>query len=80
MKEGVPWNYGRGNNPFNSHRYTREVDYYTGASLFSKTSILKKVGGLSEYLKPAYFDDADLAMKERIRKKIYWSVKSRFSH
>ena len=80
-KEGVPWNYGRGNNPFNSRfRYTREVDYCSGASLFLR-QVLKKVGGLSEYLKPAYFDDADLAMKvKELGKKVYYAAKSKVFH
>ena len=81
-KNGVPWNYGRNQNAFNSRfRYTREVDYCSGACLLSKTSILKEVGGLSEYLKPAYFDDADLAMKiKEIGKKVYFAAKSLVFH
>ena len=63
---GNPWNYGKGQNPWEPRFcYTREADYLSGAALLLKTSLWQKVGGLSSYLEPMYFEDTDLAFKIR---------------
>lgn len=63
---GVPWNYGRGGSP-NDPRfsYAREADYVTGAALMTTRKAWDEVGGLSAYLEPMYYDDADYAFKMR---------------
>lgn len=63
---GVPWNYGRGGSP-NDPRFTyaREADYVTGAALMTTRTAWDEVGGLSAYLEPMYYDDADYAFKMR---------------
>ena len=63
---GNPWNYGTGQNPWDPRfMYPRQVDYICGAALMTPKSIWKKVGGLSEYLKPMYFEDTDYSFKVR---------------
>lgn len=63
---GNPWNYGTGQNPWNpKFMYARQVDYICGAALMTTKKIWHEVGGLSEYLKPMYFEDTDLSFKIR---------------
>lgn len=63
---GTPWNYGRlGNAADPKYCYTRQADYVSGASLMMPTALWKKLGGLSEEFRPAYYEDTDLAFKVR---------------
>jgi GT2 family glycosyltransferase len=39
------------------------VDYCSGACLFTRRSVFEAVGGFSEYLSGAYWDDVDYALK-----------------
>ena len=63
---GNPWNYGTGQNPWDPRfMYARQVDYICGAALMTTKEIWNEVGGLSEYLKPMYFEDTDFSFKIR---------------
>lgn len=63
---GKPWNVGNNANAetpvFN---YTRQVDYLSGAALMIKKSVWDEIGGFSEELVPAYYEDTDVAFKVR---------------
>lgn len=74
---GVPWNYGRGANPWAPEFcYARQVDYLCGAALMLPRQLWHEVGGLSHYLEPMYFEDADLAFKIREAGYQTWFVPS----
>lgn len=63
---GDPWNYGHGQNPWDPRfSYARQADYLSGAALMTTKKIWNEVGGLSDYLKPMYFEDTDLSFKVR---------------
>ena len=63
---GNPWNYGTGQNPWDPRfMYSRQVDYICGAALMTTKKIWDEVGGLSDYLKPMYFEDTDFSFKVR---------------
>jgi GT2 family glycosyltransferase/glycosyltransferase involved in cell wall biosynthesis len=63
---GNPWNYGNGGNPWDPrYCYARQADYLSGAALMTTRKAWDKVGGLSSYLEPMYFEDTDLAFKLR---------------
>ncbi len=63
---GNPWNYGNSQNPNHpSFCYTRQADYLSGAAMMTTLKIWSEVGGLSDYLKPMYFEDTDFAFKIR---------------
>ncbi len=65
-RSGNPWNVGRnGNASEPQFCYLRQADYISGAAVLIPQSIWKEVGGFSQELAPAYFEDADLAMKVR---------------
>ena len=65
-KSGDPWNYGNGQNPWDPrYSYARQVDYLSGAALMTTKKIWDEIGGLSNYLKPMYFEDTDLSFKIR---------------
>ena len=63
---GNPWNYGNHQNPWDPRfTYARQVDYLSGAAVMLTKTIWEEVGGLSDYLKPMYFEDTDLSFKVR---------------
>jgi len=67
---GNPWNVGRqGNADDPRYNYLRKVDYVSGAALMIPRELWCEVGGFSPEFAPAYFEDTDLAMKVRERKR-----------
>lgn len=65
-RTGNPWNVGRNGDPdAPAFNYARTVDYLSGASILIERDFWNDLGGFSEELAPAYFEDTDLAMKVR---------------
>lgn len=64
--DGSGWNYGRFDDPRKpQYCYVRDTDYVSGASIAITTALWQQLGGFSEYLEKAYYEDTDLAMKVR---------------
>ena len=61
-------NYGRYDAPMDP-RFTsvREVDYCSGAALAVPAALFRELGGFDDHYRPAYYEDADLAMRVRQR-------------
>lgn len=63
---GQPWNVGRDTNPWTpEYNYTRDVDYVSGAAMCIPRLLWESIGGFSDELAPAYYEDTDLAFKVR---------------
>ncbi|MBM1555327.1 glycosyltransferase [Sulfitobacter mediterraneus] len=74
---GNPWNYGNAQNPHEPRfGYARQADYLSGAALMLPKKLWNKIGGLSSYLEPMYFEDTDLAFKVREAGYSTWFVPS----
>lgn len=72
---GDPWNYGRLQNPWEPrYSYARQTDYLSGAAMMTSRAIWDRVGGLSGYLEPMYFEDTDFAFKVRDAGYTTWFV------
>lgn len=60
------WNWGRGQNPRDPlYNFVRDADYVSGASFMIPTAIWKEMGGFSETLEKAYYEDTDLCFRLR---------------
>lgn len=65
-ENGQPWNVGRDANPYSpEYNYLRDVDYVSGAAMCIDHDLWRELGGFSEELAPAYYEDTDLAFKVR---------------
>lgn len=74
---GDPWNYGRLQNPWEPRfSYARQADYVSGAAMMTTREIWDRVGGLSSYLEPMYFEDTDFAFKIREAGLTTWYIPS----
>ena len=64
--DGRGGNYGRFDAALDP-RYThvREVDYCSGAAIAISKQLFEKLGGFDDRYRPAYYEDADLAMRVR---------------
>ncbi|MEO1102110.1 MAG: glycosyltransferase, partial [Pseudomonadota bacterium] len=63
---GTAANFGRLDDPeAPRYSYRRDVDYVSGAAILVRKSAWDDVGGFSEDLAPAYYEDTDLGMKLR---------------
>lgn len=76
------WNYGRNQNAEEpEYNYVKEVDYVSGASIMISKSLWNEIGGFDEQLKPAYYEDTDLAFEVRKRGyKVMYQPKSVVTH
>lgn len=60
------WNIGRFENRRSpAFRYTRTVDYVSGASLAIPVELFRRVGGFDHRFAPGYYEDTDLAFTVR---------------
>ena len=74
---GNPWNYGNGQNPEDPRfSYARQADYLSGAAMMVPADLWRKLGGLSSYMEPMYFEDTDFAFKVRDAGYTTWFVPS----
>ncbi|WP_158586598.1 glycosyltransferase [Henriciella mobilis] len=64
--DGSGANYGRLEDPMKpDYNFQRDADYISGAAIAIPKDLWKKLGGFSEELAPAYYEDTDFAMKVR---------------
>jgi len=76
------WNYGRDGNPHDPrYNYTREADYISGAAIMLPRAIWRELEGFAEVFAPAYYEDADLAMRVRQSgRKVFYAPFSQVIH
>ena len=76
------WNYGRDDNPHDPrYNYTREADYISGAAIMLPRAIWRELEGFAEVFAPAYYEDADLAMRvRRSGRKVFYAPFSQVIH
>jgi GT2 family glycosyltransferase/glycosyltransferase involved in cell wall biosynthesis len=68
FRDGSGWNYGKGDDPDRpEYRYSREVDYCSGACIMLPTALFRELGGFDSHYAPAYYEDTDLAFRVRAR-------------
>jgi O-antigen biosynthesis protein len=64
--DGTAHNFGRGKNLGNMEvRFSRIVDYCSGAGVLMRNDLLNQVGLFDERFAPAYYEDTDLSFKLR---------------
>jgi GT2 family glycosyltransferase len=65
-QDGSGWNYGRlADADHSDYNYVRSVDYVSGAAIMLPKTLWDELGGFDVRYKPAYYEDADLAMQVR---------------
>ncbi|MFC4727805.1 glycosyltransferase [Coralloluteibacterium thermophilus] len=66
FSSGHAFNYGRFGAPADPrHAHLREADYVSGAALAVRADLFARLGGFDAALRPAYYEDAELAMRAR---------------
>ena len=64
--DGSAHNFGRGKNLGHMEvRFSRQVDYCSGAGVLIRNDLLNQVGLFDEHFAPAYYEDTDLSFKFR---------------
>ena len=64
--DGSAWSYGRFESPdLPAVSYLRDAHYCSGAALALRRTLWDSLGGLDTRFRPAYYEDADLAMRVR---------------
>ena len=64
--KGAAANYGRFDDPAApEYNFQRDVDYISGAAILIPRDLWNDLGGFSDELAPAYYEDTDFAMKVR---------------
>jgi GT2 family glycosyltransferase len=77
FSDGSAWNIGRfERRSAPEHRYARQVDYVSGASLMIRRDLFDGLGGFDTRFAPGYYEDADLAFAVRHAGLQVWSVPS----
>ena len=65
-RDGSAWNYGRGGDPDDPrYGFARQVDYCSAAAIGVTREAWARAGGLDDAFAPAYYEDADLALRVR---------------
>ncbi|CTQ75526.1 glycosyltransferase [Roseibium alexandrii] len=80
--DGSCANYGKLDSPsLPKYNHARDVDYISGAAMLLSKKLWEQVGGFSDYLAPAYYEDTDIAMKVRgAGKRVVYQPKSVVVH
>ena len=72
-RDGSAWNYGRDQDPNRPEFcYARQVDYVSGASIVVPRDLWDSLSGFDEHYRPAYCEDADLALRIRSADREVW--------
>lgn len=75
FSDASAWNIGRfASRKDPSLRYTRTVDYVSGASLAIPRSLFMSLGGFDTRYSPGYYEDTDLAFAARAAGRTVWYV------
>lgn len=68
FSDASAWNIGRfASRRDPAYRYSREVDYVSGASLAVPAELFRTIGGFDLNFAPGYYEDTDLAFSVRAR-------------
>lgn len=68
LSDGSGWSYGRFESADDPRfTYRRDTHYCSGAAVMVRRAVWDSLGGLDVRYRPAYYEDADLAMRVRAR-------------
>ncbi len=75
FSDASAWNIGRFDSRRNpAMRYSRKVDYVSGASLAIPRDLFEELGGFDSRYAPGYYEDTDLAFAARAANRSVWYV------